>query len=53
MERIKIILGDGAEGIENEVNEFLSRDKIFFVDIKTCLHQSQMVCTIVYREENR
>lgn len=53
MERIKIFLGLDPEVIEDKVNEFLSRDKVFFVDIKTYLHQSKMVCIIVYKKKSR
>ena len=52
MIKTKFFFGSGCLKIQTEVNEYLTSEKVEYVDIKfgTGLGLGQMVCVLVYTE---
>jgi hypothetical protein len=50
MIKTKFFLGSSCSKIQTEVNEYLTSEKVEYVDIKFGTGLGQMVCVLVYTE---
>lgn len=51
--KTKIFLSDKVTEMENLINGFINEKSIEIVNLKMCINLGQIVCLIIYSENNK